>query len=391
MFNSHLLGAILLVAGTTIGAAMLALPIVTGFTGFGPTLLLFFSFWLLMLYTAFLLVEVNSWVGPRSNLITMARKTLGRPGEVVSWIIYLFLLYTLSTAYLAGSGPIFLAIIENMTSYNLPEKISPLFLLVIFSFLVYKGARFVDYANRFLMLGLSLSFALLLFYLFKHVDLKLLTRSNFDSITFAIPFISTSFGFHIIIPTLMDYLDRDTAQVKRAILIGSSLPLITYICWEVISLGILPLEGPVSITTGYAKGINGAALISKYLDSKIVFTFATAFSLFAIITSFLGVSLSLRDFLADGLKIKKNHSGKIILYLLTFGPPLAASVLDPRAFLNALEYAGTFGVITLLVIIPPLMVWQGRKLYPDYPRTPGGKLSLLVVMAVGTLILLLNF
>ena len=55
------LGAILLVSGTTIGAAMLALPVVTGLAGFIPTALLFILFWAFMLFTAFLILEVNLW------------------------------------------------------------------------------------------------------------------------------------------------------------------------------------------------------------------------------------------------------------------------------------------------------------------------------------------
>ena len=53
----RLIGGILLVAGTTIGAGMLALPVVTGFVGFWPSLALFFVYWLYMTFTAFLMFE----------------------------------------------------------------------------------------------------------------------------------------------------------------------------------------------------------------------------------------------------------------------------------------------------------------------------------------------
>ena len=72
----RLLGGVLLVAGTTIGAAMLALPIVTGFAGFWPSVFLCVVFWLYMTFTALLMLEVNLWMGEHTNLITMAKKTL---------------------------------------------------------------------------------------------------------------------------------------------------------------------------------------------------------------------------------------------------------------------------------------------------------------------------
>lgn len=54
----RLIGGILLVAGTTIGAGMLALPIVTGFAGFWPSIALFFC--LLALYDLYRLFAIRS-------------------------------------------------------------------------------------------------------------------------------------------------------------------------------------------------------------------------------------------------------------------------------------------------------------------------------------------
>src|SRR5215216_1680285 len=154
----RLIGGILLVAGTTIGAGMLALPIVTGFAGFWPSTVLFIIYWLYMTFTAFLMLEVNLWMEEHTNLITMAKRTLGRSGQVISWLIYLFLLYTLTTAYLAGGGPIFIEAFETITDWQLPSWTNPFPLLILFGFFVYQGARSVDYVNRLLMLGLAISY-----------------------------------------------------------------------------------------------------------------------------------------------------------------------------------------------------------------------------------------
>ena len=79
---NRMIGGILLVAGTSIGAGMLALPVVTGFAGFWPSFGLLLAYWGLMTYTALLILEVNLWTKkPNSNLITMAEMTLGAPGK----------------------------------------------------------------------------------------------------------------------------------------------------------------------------------------------------------------------------------------------------------------------------------------------------------------------
>lgn len=382
--NYRLLGGVLLVAGTTIGAGMLALPIVTGFAGFWPSMALFVVYWLYMTFTAFLMLEVNLWMEEHTNLITMAKRTLGYGGKIASWIIYLFLLYTLTTAYLAGGGPIFIEALETVTGWEIPNWVSPFPLLVIFSFFVYQGARSVDYVNRLLMLGLVISYVLIVIFLTPHVKLSLLEHTNWNAVWLAVSIVSTSFGFHIIIPTLTDYLKRDVKQLRWVLIIGSIIPLIVYISWEFLTLGIIPLQGQPGLAEGYQKGVDGATLLGMFLGKTELSLLARIFSLFAIVTSFLGVSLSLRDFLADGLKIKKTNQGRLILYLLTFAPPLFITLIDPRAFLNALEYAGAFGVVTLLGLLPVLMVWRGRYVqHRTGPfRTPGGQWALAIALII---------
>ncbi len=380
----RLIGGILLVSGTTIGAGMLALPIVTGFAGFWPSITLFVIYWLYMTFTAFLMLEANLWMEEHTNLITMARRTLGRGGKIISWIVYLFLLYTLTTAYLAGGGPIFIEGLQALTGWQLPAWMNPLPLLLIFSFFVYQGARSVDYVNRILMFGLVISYALMVVFLTPHVKASLLEHANWNAVWLSVSIVSTSFGFHIIIPTLTDYLHRDVKQLRWVILIGSLIPLIVYISWEFLTLGIIPLNGHPGLVEGYQKGLDGATVLGMFLRKTELSLMARFFSLFAIVTSFLGVSLSLRDFLADGLRIQKTHKGRLILYLLTFIPPFVITLTDPRAFLNALEYAGAFGVVTLLGLLPVLMVWVGRYVQQRTGpfQTPGGRLALGVALVI---------
>lgn len=97
----------------------------------------------------------------------------------------------------------------------------------------------------------------------------------------------------------------------------------------------------------------------------------------------------MRDFLADGLKIEKTAKGRSLLYLFTFAPPLLITLYDPRAFLDALEYAGAFGVVTLLGLLPVLMVWRGRYAqHREGPyRAPGGRWALGIAFGISLLVI----
>jgi len=390
--QNKLVGGILLVSGTTIGAGMLALPVISGFAGFFPTLLLFTIFWIYMTYTAFLVLEANLWMEENTNLISMAKKTLGRWGEAVSWVTYLFLLYSLTTAYIAGSGLIIADLVESLTGYRLSSFFGSLPLLIIFGICVYRGTRYVDHANRWLMGGLIATYTLMVLFLTPHVETAKLMHADWKYLALSVSVVATSFGFHIIIPTLSTYVHKDLKILKKSIFIGSLIPLVVYCLWEFLTLGIIPLEGPNSVLEGFRDGSNGAHLLASLLDNPLLSFIARCFSFFAIVTSFLGVSLSLSDFLADGFKIKRSPRGNDLICILTFLPPITITILDPRAFLSALSFAGAFGVVIILGFIPALMVWRGRykKHYKSTFKTPGGKLGLILAMLFSTAVIALE-
>lgn len=380
--HNKLLGGILLVAGTTIGAGMLALPLVTGLAGLFPTLCLFLVYWGYMTFTAFLFLEVNLWLGERVNLITMARRTLGRWGEALAWVTYLFLLYLLTTAYLAGGAPILIDCIAHVAGYTVPDWIGILPLLVVFGYFVYGGTKYVDAVNRLLMLGLAGAYLLMVVFITPHVDPEYFSLMDWKMSLLGVSLVATSFGYHIIIPTLTTYMHHNVKELKRAIFIGSLIPLLVYILWEVIALGVIPVHGEYGITEGYKQGLNGIKLLTMHLGDARLSLIAELFSFFAIVTSFLGVTLSLSDFLADGLQIRRTQGGKCLLFVLTFLPPLFIIFSYPRAFLTALEFAGAFGVVVLLGLLPALMVWSGRyKIGMQSPyKAPGGKAALLLAI-----------
>lgn len=383
--HSKLFGGVLLVAGTTTGAGMLALPVSTGMAGFLPSLLLFVLYWIYMTFTALLLLEVNLWMEDGANLMTMAKRTLGRIGQGVSWLVYLFLLYSLTTAYIAGSGQIVGDVINSLTGLELPEWAGSLLLLAVLGHFVYRGTRSVDHVNRVLMAGFVIAYGVMVFFLTPHVEAALLKHVDWKFLLMGVSVVATSFGFHIIIPSLTVYFERDVGKLRKTILIGSAIPLVVYSVWEFLALGIIPLQGENGIAEGYIQGSNGAHLLSAFLGHSALALVARFFSFFAIVTSFLGVSLSLTDFLADGLRIEKTRTGSVVLYMLTFLPPLLISLADPRAFLSALEYAGAFGVVVLLGLLPALMVWSGRYCkqlpHPSSFQAPGGKPALLATVA----------
>ena len=131
--QNHMLGGVLLVSGTTIGAAMLAVPVTTAFMGFWPSLMLFVVCWFFMLFSAFFFIDVNCSYKDESNIITMATRTLGTFGKVLGWVFYMLLLYALVAAYISSSARIFdsaiFAILIGISLCGFPILLCLLFLV----------------------------------------------------------------------------------------------------------------------------------------------------------------------------------------------------------------------------------------------------------------------
>lgn len=369
---NRLVGGILLVSGTSIGAGMLALPVISSFAGFSPSFILLGLCWLFLFTTAWILLDVNLACPGDANLISMVGRNLGFWGRAVCWVAYLLLLYSLTAAYIAGSAPLFLAAIEWATGARLPYWIGPFPLLFLFGAFVYLGTQAVDWINRLLMVGLVFSYCLLIAFLPAHLQFSLFDQIDIGAIWIAIPVVITSYGFHIIIPTLVTYLESDQKKLRWTILIGSLIPFLVYALWEFLVLGTVPLQ---ELGQAYAKGETGVQALSGVIQNSWGSSAASGFSFFAIITSFLGVSLSLSDFLTDGFHLKRFSWGREWVCLLTYIPPLIFVLIYQRGFIVALQFAGIF-VAILLCMMPALMAWK----LPSYRSLARRALLVLIIL-----------
>lgn len=387
-----LFGAILLISGCCIGAGMLGLPVLSAVAGFAPSMTMLIVGWLFMLSTGLLVLEVNLWFLEDVSLISMAGRALGAPGKVISWVSYLFLFYAIMVAYISGSGALLSDFIFNITSLSINPSICSLILLLFFSCFLYLGTKSVDLFNRWMMAGLIISYLFLLILGFPHIQSKLLSHCDWSSAFLVLPTMILSFGYHNLIPSLKTYFCGDVKRLRLAIIIGSAIPMVIYLLWEILILGLIPLEGEGGFRQGLDQGELATQLLKGAVGGPWVVVFAQYFSFFAIVTSFLGVGLSFVDFLADGFHIKKTKRSKLLLCLAVLLPPYIFSIYYSNVFILSLNYAGAFGVVILFGILPAAMVWVGRycKKLEGAPQLPGGKLTLLLVFAYSIAVILLQ-
>ncbi len=375
-----LLGGMLLVAGSCIGAGMLALPILTGLSGFFPSLAMLFLAWAGMTFTALLLVEINGWFSGRVNLLSMVQKGLGKTGRLTAWISYLFLFYALLVAYISASGSVFAAIFETVFHVSIPDWTASLFFTFLFGWIVYLDTRPVDLVNRILMFGLIATYlSMIAFGLFSiHPDYLLHWAPS--ALFSSLPVLVVSFGFHNLIPSLTAYMKGDLRRVRLTIVGGSLIVLAIYVIWSLLVLGVIPYGGSNGILENYQQGNEATIALRRALGSSWIGYFAQGFAFFAISTSFLAQGLTLSHFLADGLnKTPSRETNRWMIFLVLI-PPLALALIYPKVFLQALGFAGGFCAMILFGLLPVLMAWVGRyrKEFHSSYQVAGGRPSLVL-------------
>lgn len=390
MSKSKLIGGVLLIVGTSIGGGMLALPVATAPAGMFNSVSFLIACWLLMTIGAFLILEVNLRLPAGSNIISMAKSTLGLPGQIIAWISYLCLLYSLLSAYISGGSDVFNGLLQ-VAHIHLPAWITSILFTSLFSLIVYSGIRAVDYVNRGLMFGKLGVYLLLIVIISPHIDISKLNGGHIQAIGGSLMILITSFGFASIVPSLRDYFESDIHSLRKVILIGSLIPLLCYIVWNAVIMGVvehqqlLTLANSEHATSGLTRALN------QNMHNEWITGFFEFFTSICMITAFLGVSLGLFDFLADGLQLKKSGLQGQYTLALTFIPPLAIVLFNPGIYLHALSYAGICCVI-LLLLLPAIMAWRGRLFDKNNQAlVPGGTITLMLVATIAFSLLLFIF
>lgn len=130
------------------------------------------------------------------------------------------------------------------------------------------------------------------------------------------------------------------------------------------------------------------AALTQALHISWITQATNLFSSICIITSFLANSISLTDFIADGLGKKKNW----LVYFVAYIPATLAVIFYQKAFLLGLSIAGTVAVIQLL-ILPGLIVWflryVNKKNSLSY-SVVGGKALLAFLILISIVLFILT-
>lgn len=386
---NKIIGLILLVSGTSIGAGMLALPIKLIGINIKISIIIFFITWLIMLISSLSMIEISLWFKKETNIITISKNIFGKNLSLILSLIYILFFYTLITAYISG--------IESMTKNEIIKNkiIHQIILILPFCIANYYGIKIIDQISKIFFIILIISYILITKQIIKNIDIEInLDFLHISMIIFSLPIIATSFGYSLLIPSIKHYIYNNKKYLIISILIGSIIPLMIYTIWEYsLNNFIVNIENKIIIQTFFNSYNNPTEKIIIIISNKNKFIAQLffIFSFTAIITSLIGVSLNLYDVIFDITKKKKTSQNKIKIIIIIFVIPLIINMLLPYIFMIAISYAALIGSI-LLIIFPTFTLWYVRyikKIKYKYLITKN-QIILFLILFFGILIILIE-
>ncbi len=378
--NTKLLGSALIISGTALGAGMLAIPMVLAQFGLLYGTLLMVLIWFGTTYSALLLLEATIKSGGGLGLNSIARKTLGKGGQLVSNGLLYALLICLLMAYILGAADL---LSQGLSALGLSISFtqSQILFTLIAGAIVACGTGVIDKLNRALFFVMIASLAVTLLVLLPEFSTQNLAQvSNNDQVgliqTSAVLF--TSFGFMVVIPSLVTYNSEATdKQLRNMVILGSLIPLFCYLCWLFAVVGNLPPEQ-----------LKEFASVSELMagfehDAPWIGTVLSLFTGLALLTSFFGVAMSLFHQNSDTFK-----QNRVVTYVLTFVLPLIGAIMAADQFLSVLAYAGII-LVFLAVFVPLAMVYKLRiaNTLSERYAAEGGNAMMLFGLAFGGFLL----
>jgi tyrosine-specific transport protein len=396
-----ILGSTALVAGTTVGAGILAMPTFTLPSGIVPSTVLLIGVWLYALISALLITKVTlntmSQTGRVSvSLLTMVEKTLGKVVARIASGAYLFLHYALLVAYISQGGEILTSLSNKIWNIQqiLPGLGGSVFTIIFGGMMYLVREKLIEKINNIFVGIVISSFVGLLLVVGNQINFEQFYFQNWSALPPAISVMLVALFYHNIVPVITVQLEGDYQKIRQSIIIGSLIPLAMFLIWNAVILGSVSPEILKSVSQGNAV-FDPLQILRNGSAGEWIGLLVSVFSEFAIVTSFIGFVYGLLDFFQDFplFRDSKYSNNRLPLLGFVLFPPMSLSALNPSIFFTALDYAGTFSISVLGGIIPALMVWKQRYQNLDLhsinkPYFSGGKVTMVVMICIALVVIL---
>jgi len=334
-------------SGAIVGAGIFSLPYLTLKVGFWIMLAYFLVLGTLVILIHLFFGELSLKTPDLKRFPGFARLHLGKWGEKIALISDVLGIYGAILAYLVVGGEFLTELFSPILGGN--SLIYTLFYFSLGALLIYFGIRLISQVELFALISFFLILISMFFKGFSHFEIKNLFPSP-DFSQFFLPYGPLLFSFWgaALIPEAEEMLKGKKELLKKVIFIATLIPIIIYLLFIFLILGITGKETTESALIG----------LRNFLGNEIV-SLALFFGVLTTFTSFIALGLTLKNVFCYDLKMNKNSA-----WLITCFFPLILFLIGIKKFISVISFVGgiMLGIDGILILLMYQKIKPERKL-----------------------------
>lgn len=360
--------AIATLTGFTIGAGILGIPFVIAQAGFITGMIDILIIGMAILMVNLYLGEVSLRTKGNHQLTGYAEKYLGKLGKKIMSFTMVFGLYGGLIAYTIKEGEFLANLFGPIFGGSI--LLYSLIFLFVGSIFIFGGIRAIKNGELYMVLLIIIILLFFSIFSFNKVIIKNLTGFTTD---FFLPYGVILFAYlaTAAIPELREELGKNKDLLKKAIMIGTIIPIIIYMLFAFIIVGVTGTY----VTDGAIIGL-GEVLGNNILILGLIFGILT------MATSFLAVGLALKEMFNFDFKVNTKLSSSLVIIV----PLIAALILInskiSNPFFQVLDITGVIsgGLAGALIVLMHYKAKKQGNREPEYSIKSSLFLSTILIL-----------
>ncbi len=340
--------AVATLTGCIIGAGVLAIPYVVAGSGFWTGMLVLLVLGIATLLVHLLVGEVSLRTRECFQLSGLAEKYLGRRGKFAMLVSMIVGVYGALIAYTLGVGAS-LAVLFGGPAWAWSVAFYVLMSCVIFGGIHYLARS--EFYLEFVKFGV-LGVILLILFTSKNFDAGRLTGFSWNHILLPYGVILFAYLGTAAIPEMREELKLCLRLTKRAIVIGSLIPIAAYALFTAAVIGV---------SGAYTSEI--AAIALGPMVGTIGLILLHVFAILAMATSFIALGFALKQAYAKDFGLPEMEAWALVVVL-----PAVLMSIGVQSFVRTLDVAGTFagGLAGILIVLIHARAKKMSERKPEY-------------------------
>ncbi len=340
--------AIATLTGCIIGAGVFGIPYVVVRAGFWTGMLVILVLGLAVLLIHLLVGEISLRSNKCHQLVGYAEKYLGKKGKYLMAVSMVIGVYGAMIAYTLGVSESLAALFGGSV------WLWAVFFYFVMALLLWGGLEVLE-KSEFWMEGVKfLVFFVILFILFSSRHFSADNFVGFSWYRLLLPYGVVLFAFAgtAAIPEVREEMKKCKLLTKRAIIIGSVIPIIVYLLFTAAVVGVTGGITTEVATLGLGLVVSGLGFLLLHL-----------FAILAMASSFVALGYALKETYRVDFKLPRGEA-----WALTMTIPAVLIMLGARSFVNTLQVAGAFagGIAGITIVLMHAKAKRRSERKPEY-------------------------